>query len=209
MDAATFTETKAEIHNRTLLLRKAGHFMSIDALSSYFNSLSSILSTGNQTSTSSSSSSSEKNSTDFDRYISSLGSEAAPLPSENYNDILTKISAASSASEDSSATEYGSVSQAPSEAGGSTTTTSEDGTTTTTEVIMVDGKPYLQTTVTDADGNVTVTQEPLGDKPPMDDRPPMPPMDGMPPMPPMDETFAAESEEAAEETASTITTTEA
>ena len=183
--------------------------MSIDALSSYFNSLSSILTTGKQTSTNSSSSSSEKSSTDFDCYISSLGSEAAPLPSENYNDILTKISATSSTSEDSSATEYGTVSQTPSETGGSTTTTSDDGTTTTTEVIMVDGKPYLQTTVTDADENVTVTQEPLGDTPPMEDRPPMPPMDGMPPMPPMDEAFAAESEETAEDTTSTITTTEA
>lgn len=171
--------------------------MSIDALSSYLNSLSSILATGNQTSTSSSSSSTSQSSTDFDSYISTIGSEDTPLPSETYSDIVVKIASASKSSEDSSATEYSSVSTDSSESatsvsGGSSSGSSEDdGTTTETEIVMINGKLYLQTTVTDADGNVTVTQEPLEGGVPMDEMPPMPPMDEegneLPPLPPMDE----------------------
>lgn len=204
--------------------------MSISELSSYINSLQSMLAANNQQKTATTSTaSSEKASAETDNYISSLSATDEALPCENYNDILMKIMASYKSQENNSSTEYETLASAldntsaesdtdsttaaaNGSAGGSNGASSDASSTTETEIVIINGKPYLQTTTTNEDGTTTITQEPLDPKePPVGDRPPMPPMDGIPPMRPEDmtEMDAAEETSNTEEVLDSATTVEA
>ena len=114
----------------------------------------------------------EEAATDGDSYVSTIAGldPDTAIPSDTYNDLARKIKSASGSSENTNATEYASVEDSLENAsqsvggsggaGGGGSSDSEEE--TETEIVTIDGRTYLQTTTTDANGNTTVTRKPIG-----------------------------------------------